>query len=686
MTEKKRFTGRTVTHCIRKAEEHFQQTVEMLDVKVLTPETDKSRFFLRRRPMIEASLKSKAPEETTDDAFAKIVEAAEVHKFEREQTKEDAEQAYGQAWVHNGQLHVQDGSSGPPVVYPGEGVTLHVNDKTFRSSTPIREKDNVVIELANERVETSWSLHIHKNDDQAILQVNPGSFTVYTLEDRPPDARLTLETQKKVQMNNELQMADVLNKLESYRVVSGILYENIQLGCETDEPVRLVVAEGKPAVPGKDGDIDFTIDIDQRRISPKAQADGSVDFRETNYIPNVDEGNTLASIHPPEEGEEGLNIYGETIEAPDGYPLIVKAGRGVSYSENEQRVIAEECGRPKVERHGQIVRVSVLPQLVHNGDLNTKTGNLSFIGDIDIRGAVEANMRVEAGGEIHAQSYVEKSTLRAAGSITVQRNAISSTLIAGAEKLYAGEAAAALQPVKDQVAGLLQALKQLYTSAAFQQSNYATMSVSQVLRLLISQKFPTMQSDVKHLVEKLDLQRSELDTEWHDVRYFLQQQFLLLSTAPVQTIEELETWYERMKYLSMKNETTLFDPNIQLNLGYATKSTITSAGHVHIFGGGCTHSNVSAAGDILVSKTVIGGTLKAEGDITAKTVGSAGGARTYLSVPADRKISIQHAYADTTLHIGDQKRTLAFDLSNALFYLNEDGIFSASERGAPVKL
>ena len=86
------------------------------------------------------------------------------------------------------------------------------------------------------------------------------------------------------------------------------------------EPGMYKIVIATEPIKGKDGKVEFHVDVDEKIMGPKELQDGTVDFRETTYIPTIEEGTVFATIDPPEEGQDGKNVLGEPIPAPKVYP------------------------------------------------------------------------------------------------------------------------------------------------------------------------------------------------------------------------------------------------------------------------------------------------------------------------------------------------------------------------------
>ena len=75
---------------------------------------------------------------------------------------------------------------------------------------------------------------------------------------------------------------------------------------------KVLIAEGKEPINGKDGKIKYYFDF-EKPLLPKIKPDGTVDYKELDSINVVKSGDIIAEIIPPEEGEDGIKVNGESI-------------------------------------------------------------------------------------------------------------------------------------------------------------------------------------------------------------------------------------------------------------------------------------------------------------------------------------------------------------------------------------
>jgi uncharacterized protein (DUF342 family) len=98
-------------------------------------------------------------------------------------------------------------------------------------------------------------------------------------------------------------------------------------------------------------------------------------------------------------------------------------------------IIALASGRPKIL--GQDVRyIDISKEFVVNGDVDMRTGNITFSGDVIIYGDVLDHMIIESLGNVYITGNVYNSTITATGSIIIKGNVTNSHLYSGYFGLY----------------------------------------------------------------------------------------------------------------------------------------------------------------------------------------------------------------------------------------------------------
>ncbi len=176
-----------------------------------------------------------------------------------------------------------------------------------------------------------------------------------------------------------------------------------------------LVARGKPAFDGRNGNI---VDHFPRAIERVLEVNefGQVDYTSLNLICNVEEGQEICRLIRPTEGEPGRTVQDQEVPAKSGRDVPLPKGRNTELSEDGDALLASIPGHVEFTGHS----FQVKPVLDIDGDVDFSTGNIKFVGDVNIKGDVLSGFSVRAMGNIHVGGVVEAgSTLEAGEDLTV---------------------------------------------------------------------------------------------------------------------------------------------------------------------------------------------------------------------------------------------------------------------------
>ena len=196
-----------------------------------------------------------------------------------------------------------------------------------------------------------------------------------------------------------------------------------------------LVAQGKPAFDGRNGNI---VDYFPRELQRTLEVDefGQVDYTALNLICNVKEGQEICRLIRPTEGEPGRTVLDQEVAAKSGKAVPLPKGRNTEVSEDGDALLASIPGH--VEFSGRNFQVK--PVLDIDGDVDFSTGNIKFVGDVNIKGDVISGFAVNAMGNVYVGGVVEAGgTVEAGGDLTVAKGILGdgSTVIRAARCIFA---------------------------------------------------------------------------------------------------------------------------------------------------------------------------------------------------------------------------------------------------------
>lgn len=194
---------------------------------------------------------------------------------------------------------------------------------------------------------------------------------------------------------------DVQAFLDKNNIVEGIQQQTIE-SLLTDIPEGKhatgahLVAEAEAPVHGKDAYLELLVDT-HKRIGT-IRGDGSVDFSAVDFKLEAQTNAEIARLHPVVTGKPGRTIRGEIAKPHQGVAMPLKTNDAIR-TENKDGIIHYYATKSGVVRHTR-TEISVLDFLLIEGDINYKTGNLNFQGEIFISGSVGPSFSIVADGNI----------------------------------------------------------------------------------------------------------------------------------------------------------------------------------------------------------------------------------------------------------------------------------------------
>lgn len=220
---------------------------------------------------------------------------------------------------------------------------------------------------------------------------------------------------------NKVTEDDIYRDLERREIVYGIKTEAItDLIRKKRLNEKVLIAEGIPAIKGKDGWFEWFVRLDMPRI-PAPLSDGGVDYVNIEAFEMVDEGEKIAMYHRAEEGSDGKNIYGEMIHAEKGADK--KPLRGIGFTIEPDGVTYVSKLNGKFEFTGG--RIIITNMLIVREDVTAVTGKLEVEGSVYVIGSIYSGGYIKATEDIIIEHNVEAGRLIAGGNVMVKKGSCS---------------------------------------------------------------------------------------------------------------------------------------------------------------------------------------------------------------------------------------------------------------------
>lgn len=178
------------------------------------------------------------------------------------------------------------------------------------------------------------------------------------------------------------------------------------------------VAEWKSPVYSKDAFVEHKIDFSGMG-KPKYEDEDVLimNLRNIDNIRMVEKGDVLCVKVPPEDGMDGIDVYGNKVRIKPGKNLKISSfsGPGSVVDENGISVIADMDGHVVFDGR----RYSVLPVYRIDGDVDYSTGNIEFSGSVVILGSVKSGFSVKANGTVVVKGCVESAFIETNEDVVV---------------------------------------------------------------------------------------------------------------------------------------------------------------------------------------------------------------------------------------------------------------------------
>ena len=175
----------------------------------------------------------------------------------------------------------------------------------------------------------------------------------------------------------------------------------------------ICAARGVAPEPGRDGQILFTVDIEDRVGTLDDR--GRIDFKEQNRLHRVHKDDQIATVIPHTNGKPGIGVSGQEIPAIPGRPVELRLGPGAR--EEDGNILANRGGALVVQ--GPSIDVSNSFRVA--GDVDYHSGNITNdSGSVFVEGSVLAGFRVTAGSDIEIGQSIDGGTVETAGNLIVK--------------------------------------------------------------------------------------------------------------------------------------------------------------------------------------------------------------------------------------------------------------------------
>ncbi len=649
---KKIYEKSSLEKCLKSACDDLCICKEEVNYKIL----EEKRHMFRKRVVIEVQV-----DDENDNK-----DKCKIEKDENCEETFKLDEKEGTVKIVEGKIIVKNPKEDgvPASILVGNEIKVLVDGEEVKGKKEIFEENKIEAIFDESKAHRELKIDISEDCMEAYANIEYKPEKIYMLKDSEESKSLFLRTDVIKEINPpKYNIEELKQQLTTNNVVYGIIEENLK-ECVENNCKKLLVAKGQAVIDGEDDSIEikFQTDTDLKKL--KEDKVGNIDFKSIGSIEAVHRDDLIAVRHIGQEGKDGIDITGKRKKSKPGKRLKLKSGDGC-IAKDENTLVAAIDGKPCVK--GNAFYVYQIHEI--RSDVDLKTGNIKFAGDITIYGSVKEGMEVECGNSLNVEKDLERSKVSAKGNVNIKGNVIATKISAGGQNVEKLKFIEDLKKLKETLEGLVAAVEEI--------KRYDLLGAGkkdgQIIKILIENKFKVLPKLCISVISDLNMEKNDFN-EGNLAKLIKSK---LLGISPI-NIEHHSVLYKIIEEIDEKISILSVALSLPVNvkISYSQDSYIESSGDVLIYGKGEYISKITANGNIyfIQQKSVArGGVLKAKDEIKCRVVGSIAGVSTTLKVEKQGHIWVDEAYQNTVFSVGNREYILDVPSKDVHAYLDSRG-------------
>ncbi len=642
------YYGKNVDECLERASKELNISKEKINYKLV-----KKNVLFKKSTVIKVKMnKENSLKKQTDNLLGNIDEN------KKEPQEEKVENKFG-IQVKNGKIQViSDGDIEKKfTIRTCKGIDLYINGQLAAIGNSYNILSSDEIKYIPQRTNSERKLSLKVSNDHMIVYGKAEYIPEYSykLIDTDIKSNMMLKAKKTAVAEGEkYKVEEIVAELKKLNVSFGILYDEIIKLCNGEYEEEIVIAKGLKPV----NDIPDVIKLffENKNKNKSIDDNEKIDYRNRYSFTCVEKNEVLAERIPGKLGQDGKDVYGKNIKRNTVRNKPFKTGKGCKIENN--KVIATEKGMPIVQNG----TFSVNP-VYSVKNVNMKTGNINFGGNIEVNGSVEEGMEVSCKGILTIRKDVTSAKIKSNGNIEIFGNTIDSKVLAGGYDIDKKNYSDMLKEYNEELEGLLLSLDKMTASAQGRK-------IGELMKILIDNRYkdiPKMSLNILTSSFKTGIQNE-------DILDFIRNKMIGLNAFKIETMEELYEFKElinnEVEYLESQCEVP-----VDVKAAYIQNSNIVCTGKINISGKGSYISSLRAFDSIVCTNSasvIRGGVISAKKRLKLSNVGSEAGVVTKLQVDEDGVIEVDKAYNGTVFCFGRRQKILTESGKNIKAYLDDD--------------
>lgn len=652
---KKIYCGSTVEKCLSVASCELNIPTQELKYTVL----EEKKTFFKKKAIIEIEL----PDENIDEEKCEKSESVEEEEISLPVNKND-----GTAEIIDGKLIITNPEEGgkPAAVLVGNDVRVIIDAMEIKGKKELSKEDNVEMIFHETTAVRELKITLSEDYMEAYAAITYKPQYEYKLKDKKKGAMVILEAEiaSKI-IPPKYSIEELKKELNNNKVIYGIIEENLKECVETGG-AKFLVAKGNQVINGTSDTIELKFKTDKGSEKLKEDEGGNIDFKSIGSVESVHKGDVIAVKHQGEDGQDGCDITGRAKKHKQGKKVKLKIGDGCILTD-ENTIVAALEGKPCIKSSTFYV------YQIHEvrGDVDLKTGNIKFIGDIVVYGNVKEGMEIECGNYLDIEKDVERAKIKAAGNINIKGNLIAGNVFAGGEDVKKLKALKDLSGLKEQIVELIEATVEIKKFNLLGQNK----KDGEVVKILIENKYKMLPKLCINVVTDLKIQDDDSNIEnYNKLIDLIRSKLLGIAPISIQHYAELDLIVSSIEEIIIGLKNTLAIP-VNVKISSCQDANVQSSGDIVITGRGEYISDITANGSIyfLHEKSVArGGILRAKEEIKCRVVGSTAGVSTKLQVEKQGHIWVDVAFQNTIFLVGNRELILDVPSKNIHAYIDSN--------------
>lgn len=213
-------------------------------------------------------------------------------------------------------------------------------------------------------------------------------------------------------------IAELRRLLKKYDIRHGIQADGLhQATIEGIRGKEILIAQGTPPMPGKDGYYELFFDR-ELPDGPEILADGSVDYTHVIVADTAEPGQILAQYRPASKGKPGMTVTCLAIDGSAGRERPPLTGSGI-VADHERRIYTAAI-KGYVTFNADSCKLSVMQTYFVNRDVNSYNGSIIYDGTIHIAGSVSGKAMIRAAGDVIVDGFVSGGTIEAGNNVILR--------------------------------------------------------------------------------------------------------------------------------------------------------------------------------------------------------------------------------------------------------------------------